>query len=378
MRGTTYPVCRSIMVSATYMKNIGYDVLIHNRCIDFTNAETVIDSFNPEVAIIYVTPTASIEDAKQLSASLKRRGVIVVWGEVVASAISEVLVERKIADFVITGETEFKLQSLATEIRGNKNYELIPGLTFFKDNVVYSTDNRNDTNLNIIPSIDWDLIDVEKCFRNFPHCKKMLYMYTSRGCPYKCTYCYNTMFYNSEHRKRPIEFVLNEVKYLERKYGLDGVNFSDELLLLSNEEIKKIEKFRSDNDLHFVWGGETRADIYNKEALKEMYKAGCRWLLLGLETGSNETRKKINKPMDPKKIRCFVNLCTEIGISTFGSFIIGFPGETIKNLKETVDFALSLDLDAFLFNYYVLVPKTPLGEETIATFNLNISIHFFN
>ncbi len=374
MRGTTYPVCRSIMTTASYMKAEGHDVLVFDRCIDFRKPEKVFKSFRPELVMIYIPPTATLSEAIEMSFFAKESGIVVVWGEVIAASLADQAVEKGVADFVITGETEYKLDMLIKELRGCGNFRNIPGLSFSENGTVVTNKNQNNTPLDSIPEIDWEMIDVEKCFRRFPHCKKMLYMYTSRGCPYKCAYCYNTMFYNSEHRKRPIRFVLNEICHLERNHGLDGVNFSDELLLLSDEEIEEISRFRKENNLKFVWGGETRADTYrDKESLKKMYDAGCRWFMLGLETGSEQTRKTINKPMNKELIKNFVDECTGVGITTFGSFIIGFPGETSTQLKETVDFALSLNLDAFLFNYFCLIPKTPLSEQVIKEKNIDVS-----
>ncbi len=366
MRGTTYPVCRGIMTTATYMKSKGHEVKVHDRCIDFTSPKKTIEAFAPEVVAVFVPPTVSTEDAVRISEIAREKGAAVVWAEVIASAVAEQAVQSGTADFVITGEAEAKLELLIGELKNGRKFETVPGLTFMEEGVVRSTGNRNITDLETLPMIDWDLIDVEKCFRRFPFCKKMLYMYTSRGCPYKCGFCFNTMFYNSVYRKRPIEFVLEEIRGLEKDHGLDGVNFSDEFLLLSDEEIEKIGRFRTENGLRFFWGGEVRADAYtNVQTLKKMYLAGCRWLLVGIETGSPETRKKINKPMDLDTVRKFVDMCTEAGIATFGSFIIGFPDEISADVAQTARFALSLNLDAFLFNFFVVIPKTPLSEDLI-------------
>lgn len=372
MRGTTYPVCRSIMVTASYMKSLGHEVMVHDRCVDFRKAEKIFSSFRPQLLMLYAPPTASVKDAIEVSTVARKHGCTVVWAEVVAAAFSEQIVGGGYADFVLTGETETKLEKLVYELENNKDFSSVSGITYKAEDKIITTPNVNDTNLENVPEIDWDLIDVRKCFRKFPHCKNMLYMYTSRGCPFKCTFCYNTMFYNSYHRKRPIRHVLNEIKYLEEKYGLDGANFSDEFLLLTDEEIEEITTFRNENNLKFFWGAETRADAYKDiEKLRRMYDSGCRWLMLGLETGSAETRRKIQKPMNKDIIRNFVDMCTEVGITTFGSFIIGFPDETPDQLKETVEFALSLNVDAFLFNYYVVIPKTPMGNELVATKRLD-------
>ena len=295
----------------------------------------------------------------------------------VAAAFSQQIVEGGYADFVLTGETETKLRRLLEEYNSSKDYASVSGITYLENGKAVSTPNRNDAELETLPEIDWDLIDVRKCFRQFPHCKRMLYMYTSRGCPFRCTYCYNTMFYNSQHRKRPIGYVLNEIKYLEEKYGLDGVNFSDELLLLTDEEIEEIRSFREKNNLKFFWGAETRADTYKDiEKLRRMYDSGCRWLMLGLETGSAATREKIQKPMNHELIRKFIDMCTQVGITTFGSFIIGFHNETPEQLKETVSFAQTLNVDAFLFNYYVVIPKTPMGNAVIEDKKIDLNEAF--
>ena len=374
MRGTTYPVCRSILVTATYMKSLGHEVMIFDKCIDFRKSKKVIDSFNPEMVMIYVPPTADLEDSVEISKLSKEKGAVTVWAEVVASALAEQIVEKGFSDFVITGETEAKLESLIKELSGNKDFESIPGLTFLNGAKAVTTPNANNSDIENLPAIDWDLVDVKKCFREFPHCKRMLYMYTSRGCPNKCAFCYNTIFYNSGYRKRPLKYFLEEVKYLEEKYQLDGVNFSDEVLMLTDDEINQLAEFRKENNLSFVWGGQTRADTYNsEETLRKMYDAGCRWLLLGLETGSAETRRRINKQMNHDLIREFVDKCTRAGISTFGSFIFGFPGETPEQLKETAQFALSLNLDAFLVNYFVLIPKTPICNSLEAENKVDIS-----
>ncbi len=377
MRGTTYPVCRSIMVTASYMQSLGNEVLVFDRCVDFRDAEKVVKEFNPDAAMFYIPPTASVQDAIYVTGIAKECGAVTVWGEVVAAAFSQQIVEGGYADFVLTGETETKLRRLLEEYNSSKDYASVSGLTYLENGKAVSTPNRNDAELEALPEIDWDLIDVRKCFRQFPHCKRMLYMYTSRGCPFRCTYCYNTMFYNSQHRKRPIGYVLNEIKYLEEKYGLDGVNFSDELLLLTDEEIEEIRSFREKNNLKFFWGAETRADTYKDiEKLRRMYDSGCRWLMLGLETGSAATREKIQKPMNHELIRKFIDMCTQVGITTFGSFIIGFHNETPEQLKETVSFAQTLNVDAFLFNYYVVIPKTPMGNAVIEDKKIDLNEAF--
>ena len=80
--------------------------------------------------------------------------------------------------------------------------------------------------------------------------------------------------------------------------------------------------------------------------------------------------------MDHSLINDFINKCTEVGITTFGSFIVGFPDETPEDLRATAEFAQSLNLDAFLFNYYIVIPKTPMCDKLINEEKIDINETF--
>ena len=100
MRGTTYPVCRSIMVTASYMKTLGHEVLVYDRCVDFQNGESVVNGFKPDVAMFFLPPTASVRDAIAVSELARENEALIVWGEVVASSFAKQIVEGGYADFV--------------------------------------------------------------------------------------------------------------------------------------------------------------------------------------------------------------------------------------------------------------------------------------
>ncbi|MEE0981868.1 MAG: hypothetical protein U0K91_09290, partial [Acutalibacteraceae bacterium] len=130
MRGTTYPVCRSIMVTASYMKSLGHEVMVHDRCVDFRKAEKIFSSFRPQLLMLYAPPTASVKDAIEVSTVARKHGCTVIWAEVVAAAFSEQIVGGGYADFVLTGETEAKLKKLIYELENNKDFSSVSGITY--------------------------------------------------------------------------------------------------------------------------------------------------------------------------------------------------------------------------------------------------------
>jgi len=193
----------------------------------------------------------------------------------------------------------------------------------------------------------------------------MMYLYWSKGCPGRCTFCYNAQYHGALHRTRPPEYVVAEIEYLVKNCGVDGIYFADEFLRPSKEDMQTFFRLIKEKNLDFRWGGMTRVGAYSKEELQQMYDAGCRWLLFGIESGCAERLKAIKKGVNLEKAKQVFEYCREIGITTQSSFIIGYPGETEDELKETVRFAFSLRANLLPFNGYFPQPDSELYDTLV-------------
>ena len=359
LRGITFPVCRDLMMSATFLKKNGYDVLVWDRCI---SPDVPDRRFAADAAILFLAQSSSVKDAAAVSNRLRAKGVRVIWADMVAVIGADLPDALAHCDYILTGEYCFTARALLRAISDGTDAADVPGIAYTENGKTVFTQKRPLPDLAQLYPIDWSLIDVHKCFRRFQNCSRMLYLNASVGCPFDCGFC-STPFCYGKRRKRPISHVIQEINTLVREYGMDGINFSDELLLFTADELAQLKACRESLGRRFVWGGETRPQILTPELLRQMYDAGCRWLLFGLETGSETMRAHICKQYDPAQIRAVTDACTKLGIAVFGSFIIGFPNETKEDLRFTVRFAQSLDLDAYLFNYFVMIAHTPLYEQ---------------
>ena len=359
LRGTFYPICRDIMFCATFLSKKGYQVRIIDRCL---SNQILPDNFSPEAAIVFIAPSSSVKDAALVSDFLHNNSITVIWADVAAVIISSVADAYKYCDYILNREYCISADLLLRALMNNSDVVEIDGLSYLENNVIVFNNPASLPDLSFYDPIKWSLIDVDKCFRRFQSCSRMLNLCASIGCPYSCGFCFTPICYGAR-RKLPIENVISEIDYLVDNHHLDGINFSDELLLFTTEELVLLKECREHHNNSFVWGGETRPHVLNPDLLQKMYDAGCRWLLFGLETGSERMRKKINKPYSSDQVRSIVDECSNIGIATFGSFIIGFPGETENDLTNTINFALSLNLDAYLFNYFQFVMGSPLYKE---------------
>lgn len=226
-----------------------------------------------------------------------------IWGGPTASTRPKAVLNNDCVDAVSIGEGEETWLDLANAYAaGTPDLFSIPGLALRGDGGETGfTPERPFLDLAGLPETDWSFVDVEKYFQTSYGCRRMLYLYASKGCPFSCVFCYNKEFHRCTHRKRPLEQLLNEIKYLVTNHRMDGVYFADELWCRSRSEIREICDALRGLDLDFIWGCQTRIGIFDQEDFEYMFCSGCRWMFFGVESGS---RRVLLRPYQRGRERC--------------------------------------------------------------------------
>ena len=182
----------------------------------------------------------------------------------------------------------------------------------------------------------------------------------TRGCPYNCDFCSKPVF-GDYFRKRDIPDVIAEIEYI-MSLGYDYLWISDDCFTL---DLKFLEKFCDaliKNNINIKWNCLSRADFKNDMIIKKMRNAGCDKVYLGLESGNDEILKIMNKMATTEDGKLCVKLFKNAGIKTAGFFIVGYPGETMRTIEDTFNFAFELDLDEVSFNVPYPLPGSNLFE----------------
>lgn len=353
---------------ATYLESKGHTVKIYDRLTDKTKLKEVIDEYRPDIAGISLISYKSINDALYVAQVLKESDIPVIVGGPLPSELAEMTLAYDFFDMVSIGEGEATWLDIVSYFGGQiKDINDIHGIAYRnKKGEVIRTQVRDFIDLAEIPPLNWSLIDVPRYFQSSYGCDKMLYLYSAKGCPFSCTFCYNKEFHKCSYRKRPLEFLIEEIKVLVKDYGMNGVYFADELWCKNREEMHEICDTLKALELDFVWGCQTRIGIFELEDFEYMYKSGCRWVFFGVESGSKSVLKSINKKINYEKIEQSFSDCRKAGIACIGSFIIGFPDETSKDLKETIDLIKKLDTQLINCNYLAVVPGSEIYKDLIA------------
>ncbi len=355
-----------LLAIGSYLEMIGHKVKLVDRCVSRVDIKKVVDEFKPGVVGLSLMSSRGLKDAVKVSKQIKKTGITMAWGGAMPSMQPEECLESGYADYVMMGEGEHIFEELIEYLEGKRELSSILSIAYMDGGKPVRTGIRPFADLGEFPATDYSLIDPSKYMQEYLGCKKVMYFYSAKGCPAACTFCMNACFHRSTHRKRPNEIVISEIKYLYENYGLEGAYFSDELWVTKKSDAFDFCRRLKENNIDIRFVIQARIGLFNEEDLQVLYDAGLRCILFGVETGSPETMQRLNKHIDMAKIIPTFEACKRIGITTVANFILGYPGETYEQLKQTVDLAKSIAASLVPFYHFTPLPGTKLYDEVVA------------
>lgn len=366
------PLPLGLLSIGTHLKQCGHEPKIYDRAVEGGSLKKHIRSFRPDILGISVPGGMSFEDALALSETAKAAGVPVVWGGPMASLEPELVLKSGVVDYVIMGDGELAFEELLDALNNKRTLESIDGLAFINDSLPVINKQRAWADLAQLPIIDFSFVDPNRYFFQNRSCKRMLHVYSSKGCTGQCTYCYNSGYAQGVWRARPAEYYIRELKWLVERYQIDGVYFVDDLLSPNREYLQTFCKNLMDSGLNIHWSCDMRTDLCEKEDLQRMFDAGCRWIMFGIESGTPSGQEIINKNLDLDKTKQLMDDCDEIGIFTTITFVTGFPYQTEADLKETIRYILSLNAKVKIGGIFGPFPKSKMFYELVEAKRINI------
>ena len=270
--------------------------------------------------------------------------------------------EVSAADGLVVGEPESTFPELAEAMRSGVGFETVAGLCIRgKGGVLQTGRRRLEEDLDSLPFPAWDLMPIEKYSSPYVPAKPFLTILTSRGCPYGCIYCPYPVSQGTKWRARTAENVIAELSWLTHDLGVKGLLFRDPTFTLDQERAKKICIGIRERKLDVIWRCETRPDCLTEELLREMAQANCIGINLGIESGCEQTLKRLGRSPNTldqaKKVRKWSKEC---GLSLYAFFIIGLPGEDKASVGRTVQMAKTLDPEFVQFTIATPYPGTEL------------------
>ncbi|PIR88025.1 MAG: hypothetical protein COU10_01440 [Candidatus Harrisonbacteria bacterium CG10_big_fil_rev_8_21_14_0_10_45_28] len=293
-----------------------------------------------------------IEIAKIIREETGRK-IPIVWGGVHPTLVPEQTLRSPYADIVCVGEGDETFPELVDALENKKSLEGVKGIGFIKENEYVFTGARPFINIEETLPTPWDLIDVESYINPDLYLKESKRALdigqTSRGCPYRCAFCYNPIVHKSRWRAMSVEKTLKMIISDVKRFKLDGIWLRDDEFFLDVDRTAKICQGILDAGLNIAWytSGASVRDILRSsdEQLELLKRSGVNVLRFGAESGSDRVLKFINKSQTVKEILEVNRRCRKVGLKPVYSLMFGFPTETFAEINETIDLLFQLKKD---------------------------------
>jgi len=313
--------------------------------------------------------TAQANEAFALATAVKALSpdtFIALGGAHAAALTTESLQECPALDAVAFGEGEVTIVELVERLRARETLEGVDGVAFRQGGeILVNPDRELIDDLDTIPFPAWDLIPMHKYVAStwFPNkVKSYTNIFTSRGCPYGCTFCGAKTTWTRKFRARSPENVVAEMEEVWNRYKIPNFFISDDLFTLNRKRVMAICQLILERDLKLTWTCLSRVNTVDAEMLALMKKAGCYLISYGLESGSQKVLDQLDKATTIEHGIKAVEMTKAAGIKVFGSFMIGSPGETAETVDETIRYIRRLDLDEIGLGVTTAYPGTDLFD----------------
>lgn len=188
---------------------------------------------------------------------------------------------------------------------------------------------------------------------------------SSRGCPFRCTFCDKTVS-GSGWRARSADSVVAELDELHGRHGINYACFFDDNFTLRRDRVAAICEGILRRGLHLDWKCEARVDGVTPKLARLMARAGCRTVAFGVESGRQASLDALRKDQDLVGVRRALTACRDAGIETVGYVVVGVPGERPSDVQETLDFVRGAALDFIQFSTLSPFPGTDLYDQAVA------------
>ena len=330
----------------TVLTEEGYSVTIIDAVQQPNYKELILKDINNTLIIGVTCLTSEVASAIEISDYVKSiSDVPVIWGGWHPTLFPEQICADGSVDFVCVGEGEHTILELVRALESGASHKDISGLAYKADGRVKVNPRKGYVNLEELPPINYDLIDMSQYIRTEGISINWIRYQSSRGCPHRCSFCINPVTGNQQYRAKSPEKVGREIELLVAKYDVNYVSFVDDNFFVNIRRSRAIAEEIIKRKLHFKWFAECRADYFrpgfvDEEFLDLAQRSGLSEFTIGAESGSQRVLDDLlTKDITIPQLLNSAKVLSRFDIVPDFSFIVGIPGETKEEIVATIRLA---------------------------------------
>jgi len=311
----------------------------------------------------FTSSTISWPTVRRAARLAKERspGRILVIGGPHVTAFPEETLRAAPFDVGVLGDGEASMVSIADRVSRGQSLADLQGCVANANGIIKANlPIAWIQDLDSLPLPATDLLPME-LYRSIGVCNPFVTMITSRGCPFRCTFC-SQMYSGDRLRTRSPESIVEEMARAVKDYKVREIVLFDETFGVKREEALRLCELIRQRGLTFRWNARTRIDAMDEELLRALRSAGCYILHLGIESGTQRILDLMRKGIELEQIRRAVRIAHRLGFVIHGYFMIGYPGETRAEIEATMRFSRELPLDWASYTIALPHPRTKLCD----------------
>ncbi|NLX14985.1 MAG: radical SAM protein [Phycisphaerales bacterium] len=346
--------------------------------LDGADLIRAVAAFDPRVVGVSCLFSAQAPAAHQVCAQLKQLDtqIITIMGGAHPSAAPESVLADPFVDYVVLGEGEQTMLELVQALDAGCPLPNDPaGLAWRQDGVV-TVRSRGVywPELDTLPLPARHLLPMARYFEyRAPHggrvkrhpCTNMI---TSRGCPARCSFCSIHTVWGRRYRAHSAARVIEEIEHLMTRYDVREIQFEDDNLTLHKTRFVEICQTLIERRIDLTWTTPNGVAMWalDEQMLELMRRAGCHHIALAVESGVPRVLGQIiKKPLDLARVPSLIKACRRLGMGVSVFFVVGFPGETKDEIRQTIDYAINLEADQVNFFTATPYPGTELYRQCV-------------
>ena len=366
-------------------KNIGTPIVLDARALDldYDDVKAKVSEIKPDVVvlgdILHSTGGLAViwhfNKTAQMVKDIDPNIQVVVGGLWYSALYKETLEQNPAIDFVLIGEGELTLGELLKALESkNPDFSKVAGLASRdKGKIVAGPHRELIKDIDILPLPAYDLFPMEKYVAH-TYWSNFCELFTSRGCPGGCSFCYEWSQYDPRYPKDFVSWrshsasrIVQELELLTKKFGVKTVVFQDDAFNVNPDVVRGVCESILEKGIKLNWVILGRADDWAKQEdlIPLMKKAGMFMGLVGIEVADDTELSKIGKGVTVSQIKKTVDALRRNKIATIGTFMIGFEDDTEEKIKKRFSFADQVDPDVFALQFVTPAPGSPLWMKLI-------------
>jgi radical SAM superfamily enzyme YgiQ (UPF0313 family) len=350
--------------------------VVQEKELLFADSSEEIIAFQPDMVGIG-SVSQSLNDAVRVATEVRRAlpGCWTVLGGYHISALPDALPE--VFHLGVLGEGEITFAEIA--VLRHEGAELVPERLAAVAGICYR-DGENGVRTTSKRAPIADLDKLPPPFRRLPYGQEWPYLFTARGCPYKCPYCASHSFWGS-YRYHSAEYVVNEIDVLVRKFGVSNIYSVDDLFIAPKSRLLEIRRLLEERGLlgKVRFKGFIRINLVDEEVIRVLKELCFTEVRFGMETASERLLPQVkDQPFTIAQVERVIELCAQNGLPLSASFMFGIPGETAEDIHATRGFLRKHRGRLTVSGIYLMqpVPGSRYWDESLASGKVSPALDF--